>query len=76
VAFPHSRPPLPFSPWLQFLSSSRGPRPGKSTSKRVKDGFLPITGEVYQRYAEITIMLIIVRGMSRPCRSVFTPKRH
>jgi hypothetical protein len=47
----------------------------KEPWNRVNVAFLHIVGGVYQRYARSAIILIIVRGMSRPRRSVFTPKR-
>ena len=49
---------------------------GKEFRTKVKVGNLPITGLICQRYPQITIIVIIVRGMSRPRRRVFTPKRH
>jgi hypothetical protein len=36
----------------------------------------PFTGGVQKSCAQLTIIVIIVRGMSRPRRSVFTPKPH
>ena len=65
-----------FSYCLRHILANNHRSHCKEPRNRVNVAFLRIGGGVYQSWARSAIILIIVRGMSRPRRSVFTPKRH
>ena len=74
LALTHSRhpwrsPPPTFSLGLKLRQQSRF-SVYKEHSNRVNVSFLHIGEGVYQMYARTTIILIIVRGMSRPAAAV------
>jgi hypothetical protein len=57
-------PLLFFSPLAEIPGRNHRSHPGEEPGNRVKDGSLHITGVAYRRYAQITIIVIIVLGFT------------